>query len=212
VPELREATLEGNGGHGYLGVSRTEQFLRVLKSNKSGESHRCVSARLHEGPEQAALTNARRRHEVYDVDRRVPIGFNMFFGPADLVRRTGVSDRASFLAGSFFETIPAITDAIVLKSVIHDWDDARSSLILQNCRHALPVEGKLILVERIMPELPCVEDENRSHAMSDLNMLRGPGGLERTENEYHRLLTENGFRPMSISPAGRFSVIEARAR
>ena len=127
------------------------------------------------------------------------------------LRRMGVSDRAGFLAGNFFETIPAIADAIVLKSVIHDWDDARSSLILQNCRHALPVEGKLILVERIMPELPCVEDENRSHAMSDLNMLRGPGGLERTEKEYHRLLTENGFRPMSVFPAGRFSVIEARA-
>jgi hypothetical protein len=63
-----------------------------------------------------------------------------------------------------------------------------------------------------MPELPCVEDENRSHAMSDLNMLRGPGGLERTEKEYHRLLTENGFRLMSVFPAGRFGVIEARAR
>jgi O-methyltransferase domain len=73
------------------------------------------------------------------------------------------------------------------------------------------VEGKLLLVERIMPESPCVGDENRSHAMSDLNMLRGPGGLERTEKEYHRLLTENGFRPMAIFPAGRFSVIEVRA-
>jgi O-methyltransferase domain/Dimerisation domain len=128
------------------------------------------------------------------------------------LRRMGVSDRARFLAGNFFETIPAIADAIVLKSVIHDWDDARSSSILHNCHQALPVEGSLILVERIIPESPCVEDENRSHAMSDLNMLRGPGGLERTEMEYHRLLNENGFRPMSIFPAGRFSVIEARAR
>lgn len=125
--------------------------------------------------------------------------------------RMGVSDRASFLAGNFFETIPAIADAIVLKSVIHDWDDARSGLILHNCHQALPVQGTLILVERIMPESPRVGDENRSHAMSDLNMLRGPGGLERTEEEYHTLLNENGFRPMSIFPAGRFSVIEARA-
>jgi hypothetical protein len=68
------------------------------------------------------------------------------------LKRMGVSDRASFLAGNFFETIPAIADAIVLKSVIHDWDDARSSSILHNCHQALPVEGKLILVERIMPE------------------------------------------------------------
>lgn len=46
----------------------------------------------------------------------------------------GVSDRAGFVSGDFFETIPAIADAIVLKSVIHDWNDERSSVILGNCR------------------------------------------------------------------------------
>jgi hypothetical protein len=115
------------------------------------------------------------------------------------------------LAGNFFEAIPAIADAIVLKSVIHDWDDVRSGTILRNCHRALPVEGTLILVERIMPESPFAGNENKAHAMSDLNMLRGPGGLERTENEYRRLLGENGFCLMSIVPAERFSVIEVRA-
>jgi hypothetical protein len=128
------------------------------------------------------------------------------------LRRMGVSDRTSFLAGDFFETVPAIADAIVLKSIIHDWDDARSGLILHNCRQALPGKGTLILVERIMPEVPTVTDEDKAHAMSDLNMLRGPGGLERTEKEYHHLLNENGFRLISIIPAGRFSVIEAGVR
>jgi len=125
--------------------------------------------------------------------------------------RIGVSDRARCLAGNFFEAVPAIADAIVLKSVIHDWDDARSGTILRNCHQALPAEGTLILVERIMPESPFAGNENKAHAMSDLNMLRGPGGLERTENEYRHLLGDNGFSLMSIVPAGRFSVIEARA-
>ena len=48
--------------------------------------------------------------------------------------------------------------------------------------------------------------------MSDLNMLRGPGGLERTEREYRRLLKEAGFHPTAIYPAGRFDLIEARVR
>ena len=61
-----------------------------------------------------------------------------------------------------------------------------------------------------MPELPTETNEDRANAMSDLNMLRGPGGLERTENEYRRLLIESGFQLASIYPAGRFSVIEAR--
>ena len=128
----------------------------------------------------------------------------------DHLQRVGVSDRASFLSGDFFKTIPSIADAIILKSVIHDWDDAHSGSILQNCRQALPETGILLLVERIMPELPSASDEDRATAMSDLNMLRGPGGLERTEKEYRRLMSKNGFALASIYRAGRFSVIDAR--
>jgi hypothetical protein len=122
----------------------------------------------------------------------------------------GIAGRARFVAGDFFVTVPAIADAIILKSVIHDWDDERSGLILRNCHQALPETGRIILVERIIPESLGVSDEDRAHAMSDLNMLRGPGGRERTEQEYHRLLLENGFLPTSTCPAGRFSLIEAR--
>jgi hypothetical protein len=61
-----------------------------------------------------------------------------------------------------------------------------------------------------MLESPGVSDEDRANALSDLNMLRGPGGRERTENEYHRLLTESGFHPTALHPAGRFNVIESR--
>jgi hypothetical protein len=47
--------------------------------------------------------------------------------------------------------------------------------------------------------------------MSDLNMLRGPGGLERTERQYRLLLEQSGFCQASLRLAGRFGVIEARA-
>ena len=127
------------------------------------------------------------------------------------LERAGVSDRANFVAGDFFEAIPNLADAIILKSVIHDWNDERSSVVLQNCRRALPENGTLLLVERMMPEAPGTSDEDRAQAMSDLNMLRGPGGLERTEQQYRHLLNESGFRPVAVHPAGRFSVIEARA-
>lgn len=128
----------------------------------------------------------------------------------DYLQSVGVSDRANFLAGDFFKTIPAIADSIILKSVIHDWNDERSSVILRNCRRALPESGTLLLVERIMPESPIVKDEDKATAMNDLTMLQLTGGLERTEKEYRQLLHENGFRLVSIDPAGRFSVIEAR--
>ncbi len=101
----------------------------------------------------------------------------------DHFKRVGVSDRANFLAGDFFKTVPAIADAIILKSVIHDWNDACSGVILKNCRQALPARGALLLVERIMPDPLSLNDEDKAHAMSDLNMLRGPGGSnERRRN------------------------------
>jgi ubiquinone/menaquinone biosynthesis C-methylase UbiE len=126
------------------------------------------------------------------------------------LRKLGVGDRVDFIAGDFFESIPAAADSIVLKSVIHDWNDARSCTILQNCRRAIRAEGRLLLVERLMPATVGLDAEHQSHALSDLNMLRGPGGMERTEAQYRELLDRSGFRITSIAPAGRFNVIEAR--
>ncbi len=153
-----------------------------------------------------AITNKHQhlRGTVFDLPRCADAA-------SEHLKRVGVSDRAEFVAGDFFKQVPAGADSIVLKSVIHDWNDERSGAILQNCRRALAPNGALILIERVMPEAPAVKDEDKSHAMSDLNMMRGPGGCERTEKEYRELLARSRFQIESIAAAGRFSVIEARA-
>jgi SAM-dependent methyltransferase len=127
------------------------------------------------------------------------------------LQRLGVSDRAMFVSGNFFDPIPSIADAIILKSVIHDWNDEHSSRIFRNCHRALPRDGTLLLVERVLPEMPTDSDVDKAHIMSDLNMLRGPGGLERSERQYRLLLEQTGFCQKSLVSAGLFSVIEARA-
>ena len=63
--------------------------------------------------------------------------------------------------------------------------------------------------ERIMPATPDADELHRSHALSDLNMLRGPGGRERTEAQYRDLLGKTGFHVTSVTAAGRFAVMEA---
>jgi ubiquinone/menaquinone biosynthesis C-methylase UbiE len=143
------------------------------------------------------------RGTVFDLPRRADAA-NQHFG------HLGISHRVDFVAGDFFHAVPAVAEAIILKSIIHDWDDERSRIILGNCRKALPQKGRLLLIERAMPELPGTDDAGRSCAMSDLNMLRGPGGRERTEREYYRLLTESGFRPIAVLRAGRFNLTESR--
>jgi ubiquinone/menaquinone biosynthesis C-methylase UbiE len=152
-----------------------------------------------------AQQNRQLRGTVFDLPRCAEVATKH-------LQQIGISDRVEFVAGDFFEAVPAIADAIILKSVIHDWDDARSISILRNCRRALPNSGKLLLVERLMPEALGLSDEHRAHAMSDLNMLRGPGGCERTEDQYRELLDQSGFDLVTSLPAGRFNLIEARPR
>jgi len=142
------------------------------------------------------------RGAIYDLARCAE-GANKHLNEA------GLSGRCEFISGSFFESVPTGADAVIMKSIIHDWDDARSIKILQNCRQALTQRGKLLLVERIMPEIPNADTEHCSVALSDLNMLRGPGGSERTECEYRELLSKGGFKVTRVLAAGRSNVIEA---
>lgn len=149
-----------------------------------------------------AQQNRKLRGTVFDLPRCAEAASRH-------LRQIGIDDRVEFAAGDFFKAVPAIADAIILKSIIHDWDDTRSVTILQNCRKALPVGGKLLLVERLMPETPTMADEDKEQALSDLNMLRGPGGQERTERQYRELLGQSGFDLVMSYPAGRFNLIEA---
>jgi hypothetical protein len=58
-------------------------------------------------------------------------------------KRAGAVDRCQVAEGSFFDAVPAGADAYLLKSIIHDWDDASAVRILRACRTAIAATGKL---------------------------------------------------------------------
>jgi hypothetical protein len=126
-------------------------------------------------------------------------------GAGAVLEAAGVADRCTVVGGDFFVDLPD-ANAYILRSVIHDWDDASSIRILKNVRRVIPLEGKLLLVEWVIPP------GNAPHPgkVLDINMLVGPGGQERTEAEWRALLAEAGFRLAQIVPmtTGR-NVIEA---
>lgn len=125
--------------------------------------------------------------------------------------RLGIAGRCRFAAGSFFEEVPRGADTILMKSILHNWNDDRCRIILRNCRDALPFGGTLIVIERIMPELATTEPDDRSCVMSDLNMLRGPGGCERTEADYCRLAGSADFAFVRTTGIGSFSLVQFRS-
>ena len=122
----------------------------------------------------------------------------------------GVAERCDYVAGDFFESVPDGADAYVLKSVIHDWNDAQSKTILRNCRRAMHDGAKLLLIERIVPERLEPSPAHKAIARGDLNMLVGLGGRERTEQEFRVLLQETGFQVNAVRSAGAtFGIVEA---
>jgi orsellinic acid C2-O-methyltransferase len=114
----------------------------------------------------------------------------------------GLAERCEFITGSFFDSVPPGADAYVLKTIIHDWDDDQSTIILRNCRRAIPPTGKLLLIEQILPDRFEACARHQAIARADLNMLVGLGGRERTEAEFGALLGLSGFRLARVVPTG----------
>jgi hypothetical protein len=129
------------------------------------------------------------------------------------IETVGLNARCRVVAGDFFESVPGGGDAYILKHVVHDWDDDRSITILRNCRWAMPTNGRLLLIESLLPARMERPTALLRVVMSDLVcMLMSGGGRERTEDELRMLLTSANFSVTAVmSPYGasHFSVIEA---
>jgi orsellinic acid C2-O-methyltransferase len=106
----------------------------------------------------------------------------------------GVDDRCQVVAGDFFESVPEGADAYIMKSVIHDWDDERCVTILENCHRAMKQDGKVLIVEPVLPPTVRPSFARLGVVMSDLNMLLNTGGRERTEAEFASILHSAGLR------------------
>ena len=119
--------------------------------------------------------------------------------------KSAVANRLKLVPGDFFKSLPEGGDAVVMKWIIHDWNDSQSVAIMRNCHRALPENGKLILVEAVVPET----NEPHFAKFIDLNMLVITGGRERTESEFRALYEAAGFKLVRIVPTeSPFSVIE----
>ncbi|MBV9211219.1 MAG: methyltransferase [Acidobacteria bacterium] len=117
----------------------------------------------------------------------------------------GLAERCQAVAGDFFESVPEGGDAYILKWIIHDWDEERATSILRNCHRAMKENGKLLLVEAVVPE----GVEPHFSKFIDLNMLVMTGGRERTQEEYRKLFEASGFRLTKVvETPSPMSVIE----
>ncbi|KAL6198682.1 hypothetical protein ACLB2K_028471 [Fragaria x ananassa] len=96
--------------------------------------------------------------------------------------------------GDMLETIP-YTQAIMLKLILHTWDDDHCKKILRNCSNALPNNGKVIVVEYcVLPEVIENTPETKNMLLpADIAMTTLFNGKERTISEYDALAKSVGF-------------------
>lgn len=147
---------------------------------------------------------------------RYPAAHGVLFDLAHVVAgaratldRARVSDRCEVLAGSFFDGVPPGCDAYVLKSVLHDWDDASSARILRCVAQVAGPRTALLIVERVVAD----RDPGAVAVMSDLNMMVNTGGAERTLSEWSVVAESGGFEVTGIVEIGAgWHVIETAAR
>lgn len=123
-----------------------------------------------------------------------------------LIQARGLADRITIETGSFFERVPKGGDAYALSHVIHDWNEDQCLTILENCRREMRRDSRMLIVEMVLPE----NGETHRGKMLDMMMLVGPGGQERTQQEYGSLLSEAGLRLNRAVPTeSAVSVVEA---
>jgi O-methyltransferase domain len=125
-----------------------------------------------------------------------------------LLQQHRMADRIRIESGSFFENVPAGADAYIMSHIIHDWSEEQCLAILGNCRRAMSAQGRLLLIEMVLP----AGDTPHLGKMLDMIMLIVPGGRERTEAEYAALLDKAGLRLTRVTPtASPVSIVEAMA-
>ncbi|ESR49547.1 Flavone 3'-O-methyltransferase 1 [Citrus sinensis] len=96
--------------------------------------------------------------------------------------------RIEHVGGDMFQSVPK-GDAIFMK-------------LLKNCYKSIPEDGKVIVVESMLPEVPNTSIESKSNSHLDvLMMIQSPGGKERTRHEFMTLATGAGFGGISCELA-----------
>lgn len=120
------------------------------------------------------------------------------------------TNNLSFVGGDMFKSIPQ-ADAILLKCVLHDWDDAICIKILEKCKDSIARKGnkgKVIIIDIVVNEKP--DDQKMSQTQLSMDLLTmSISGKERTEEEWKQLFIEAGFKCYKIFPVFGFrSLIE----
>ncbi|XP_028807855.1 probable O-methyltransferase 3 [Neltuma alba] len=124
------------------------------------------------------------------------------------------SGNLKFVGGDMFEAIPP-SDGILLKWILHDWNDEECVKILKKSKEAIRSKGKggkVIIIDMMMENAKGdIDDESvETQLFFDMLMMVLVTGKERNEKEWAKLIFSAGFSDYKITPVlGLRSLIQA---
>jgi len=129
--------------------------------------------------------------------------------PSVIINASSASSGIENVAGDMFISIPK-GDAIFMKWILHGWDDEHCVKILRNCYQSIPENGKVIVIDMVIPDLPEDTLLDRSSLQFELLMMNmNPSGKERTKREFEILARLAGFSSVQVTFTSLcFSVVE----
>lgn len=110
-------------------------------------------------------------------------------------------ENIEVFAGDFFVKIPSGFNNLILSRVIHDWDENKSKIILDNCYNALESGGKIHVIENMTDKMDHIPN------LLSINMRIICESTERSSQEYQDLLEKAGFKFYSLIQLNSFQFI-----
>ena len=124
-----------------------------------------------------------------------------------VIASAGLADRCELVAGDFFKAVPE-GDCVVLKRILHDWNDQTSIDLLRVCRRALRPDGRVLVIDAVIPP------GNQPHPGKDIDVLMmiSLPGRERTEAEFRDIFAAADLKlERVIHTPAVLSIVEAAA-
>ncbi|KAF7152763.1 hypothetical protein RHSIM_Rhsim01G0111200 [Rhododendron simsii] len=204
--DLKGAVLEGripfervHGTHAFDYPGKDPRFNEVFNKATINQTTMVLNKILH-----SSYKGFEQLQTLVDVGGSLGVTLDLItskyphikginFDLPHVIRHAPPYPGVEHVGGDMFESVPK-GDAIFMKWILHDWSDDHCVKLLKNCHKALPDNGKIIVVEGILPAMPDSSSTTKVIFQLDLQMMtQHSGGKERTQQEFLALATGAGF-------------------
>uniref|UniRef100_A0A6N2LB41 caffeate O-methyltransferase n=1 Tax=Salix viminalis TaxID=40686 RepID=A0A6N2LB41_SALVM len=204
--QLKDSVLEGgvafdrvHGAHAFEYPGLDPRFNQVFNAAMYNQTNLVIGNMLEtyngfNDLKQLVDIGGGLGHTIKAITSKYPQIKGINFDLPHVIEHAPAYPGVEHVGGDMFECVPK-GDAIFLKWILHDWSDDHCLKLLKNCYKATPDDGKVIVMESVLPTTTKTSAAAKAASQLDvLMMTQNPGGKERTEDEFIALAAGAGFR------------------